>query len=338
MCVRAMKKVIEKIINNENLSEDEMRKTINTIMKGEATSCQIGGFLTALRAKGETIEEITGAVKGMRDNMLKLDMEGEFLIDTCGTGGDGGKTFNISTAVAIIAAAGVKVAKHGNRAVSSKSGSADVLEALGIKTDLSPEESIKQLKEYNMSFLFAQQYHKAMKNVGKERKELGTRTIFNLIGPLANPAPIKGQLMGLFDGDLVDKIGEVLVKLGIERGLVVHGEDGLDEITTTSSTKVCEICNGKTKVYKISPEDFGIEKVSIEEISGGTPEENAEIILSILKGEKGPKRDIVTLNAGAALFAGKKVDSINDGFVLTNALIDSGKAYKKYQQLKELVI
>ena len=176
-----------------------------------------------------------------------------------------------------------------------------------------------------------------MKNVGKERKELGTRTIFNLIGPLANPAPIKGQLMGIFDGDLVDKIGEVLVKLGIERGLVVHDEDGLDEITTTSSTKVCEICNGKTKVYKISPEDFGIEKVSIEEISGGTPEENAEIILSILKGQKGPKRDIVALNAGAALFAGKKVDSINDGFVLTNALIDSGKAYKKYQQLKELV-
>lgn len=331
-----MKEAIGKVINRENLSEDEMRKVINIIMKGDATSCQIGAFLAALRMKGETIDEIIGAVKGMRDNMVKLNIEDEYLIDTCGTGGDGGKTFNISTAVSIIAAAGgVKVAKHGNRAVSSKSGSADVLEALGIKTDLSPKESIEQIKNKNMSFLFAQQYHKAMKNVGKERREVGTRTIFNLIGPLANPAPIRGQLMGIFDGNLVGTIGEVLLNLGIEKGLVVHGDDGLDEITITDETKICEISNGGTKIYKISPEEFGIKRVSMEEISGGTPEENAETIISILKGEKGAKRDIVTLNAAAALFAGKKVDNLHDGFILANALIDSGRAYKKY---KELVI
>mgnify|MGYP004448937417 CR=1 FL=1 len=211
-----MKEVIKKLINKENLTEDEMRKVMNTIMKGEATSCEIGGFLVALRMKGETLDEILGAVKGMRDNMLQLSLNDEYLIDTCGTGGDGGKTFNISTAVSIIAASGgAKVAKHGNRAVSSKSGSADVLDVLGIATNLAMEESKNQIKEKNMSFLFAPQYHQAMKNVGKERKELGARTIFNLIGPLANPAPIRGQLMGIFDGELVEKIGQVLLNLNI---------------------------------------------------------------------------------------------------------------------------
>ena len=334
-----MKEIINKLINKENLSEDEMRGAMNLIMKGQATSCQIGSFLTALRMKGEILDEILGAVKGMRDNMTKLALEDEYLIDTCGTGGDGGKTFNISTAVSIVSAAGgVKVAKHGNRAVSSQSGSADVLEALGIPTTLSVEESKVQLQEKNMSFLFAQQYHKAMKNVAAERRELGTRTIFNLIGPLANPAPIKGQLMGIFDGHLVEKVGNVLLKLGIERGMVVHGNDGLDEITITDATKVCEVKDGKVAIYEIIPEDYGIKRVTMKDISGGTPEENSQRIISILKGKKGADRDIVIINSAAALYVGKKVDSLKDGVKLAEELIDSGKAYEKYIDLTKVKV
>lgn len=329
-----MELAIKKLVNKEDLTADEVRETINFIMKGEATSSQIGAFLMGLRMKGENFEEILGAVKGLRDNMTKLDIESETLIDTCGTGGDGGKTFNISTVVAIIAASGgVKVAKHGNRAVSSKSGSADVLEALGIKTNFDEVQGKKQLEDVGMSFLFAPNYHKAMKNVAKERRELGTRTIFNILGPLANPAPITGQLMGVFDGNLIEKIGEVLLNLGLQRAMVVYGEDGLDEITTTATTKVCEVANGKTKTYSISPEDFGIKRATLEEISGGTSEENAKIIVNILNGEKGPKRDIVILNSAAALYVGMKVDSIKDGLKLAEELIDSGKALAKYKEL-----
>lgn len=325
---------IKKLVNKEDLTAEEVRQSINLIMKGEATSSQIGGFLIGLRIKGEKFEEILGAVKGLRDNMTRLDIESAPLIDTCGTGGDGGKTFNISTAVAIIAASGgVKVAKHGNRAVSSKSGSADVLEALGIKTNFDEVQGKKQIEEVGMSFLFAPNYHKAMKNVAKERRELGTRTIFNILGPLANPAPITGQLMGVFDGNLIGDIGEVLLNLGLERAMVVYGEDGLDEITTTTKTKVCEVSRGKIESYTISPEDFGINRASIEDISGGTPEENAKIILNILNGEKGPKRDIVLLNAAAALYVGMKVDSLKEGLKLVEELIDSGKALAKYKEL-----
>lgn len=325
---------IDKLARKEDLTENESMEIMNGIINGETTSSQIGAYLMGLKMKGETVSEIVGAVKALRKNMTKVEIENEYLIDTCGTGGDGGKTFNISTVVAIIAASGgVKVAKHGNRAISSKSGSADVLKALEIKTDYSQEDGSKIINEIGMGFLFAPQYHKALKNVANERRELATRTILNLIGPLVNPAPIRGQLMGIFAGDLVEKVGEVLLELGIERGLVVHGMDGLDEITTTRETKVCEINNGKTKIYYITPEEFNMKRGSLEEIAGGEPKENADIILKILKGEKGPKRDIVVLNAAAALFVGKKVESIIEGVSIAEKLLDEGTAYKKYLQL-----
>lgn len=326
---------IKKIIDGKDLTEEESRDVINEIMRGEANNTQIGGFLIGLRVKGETPVEVLGAAKALRDNMETCDVEDtENLIDTCGTGGDGGKTFNISTTVAIVAAAGgAKVAKHGNRAVSSKSGSADVLSELGIKIDFDKETSKKRIEDMGMSFLFAQQYHKAMKNVGPARKELGTRTIFNLLGPLANPAPITGQLLGIYDEKLVRTAGEVLKGLGLDRAMVVHGDDGLDEITTTTTTTVCEVNNGEIKEYKLDPEDYGFSKIDIKEIEGGTPKENAEIIRNILKGEKGPKRDIVVLNSAAALYVSKKVDSLKEGIALAEELIDSGKAYKKLQEI-----
>lgn len=329
---------IKKIVNNEGLTEEESRFVINSIISGEVKSSQIGALLIGLRVKGETKEEILGAVKSLRENMTSIDIKNKYLIDTCGTGGDGGKTFNISTIVAIIAASGgVKVAKHGNRAVSSKSGSADVLKELGIKIYLGEIESKRAIEEAGMGFLFAPNFHKAMKNVAKERQELSTRTIFNLIGPLINPAPIKGQLLGIYDGNLVNVIGEVLLELGMERVLVVHGDDGLDEITISERTKVCEIKDGVLSSYYIKPEDFGLKRSSIEEVKGGTPKKNAEIIINILKGEKGAKRDIVLLNSGAALYVGKKVNSIKEGIELASKLIDSGKAYRKYKELISII-
>ena len=329
---------IVKIINGEDLTEDEARGVINEIMKGKANNTQIGGFLIGLRVKGETPTEVLGACKALRDNMTICNVESRsHLIDTCGTGGDGGKTFNISTAVAIVAASGgAKVAKHGNRAVSSKSGSADVLTELGIKIDNDAEKSRKLIEDKGMSFLFAQQYHKAMKNVGVARKELGTRTLFNLLGPLANPAPITGQLLGIYDEDLVETTGKVLLDLGLDRAMVVHGDDGLDEITTTTTTTVCEVSNGSTKKYKIDPTKYGFNLVDIKEIEGGTPKENAKIIIDILKGKKGPKRDIVVLNTAAALFVAKITDSLEEGITLAKELIDSGKAYEKFKEISEL--
>ena len=326
---------IKKIVVKENLTEEESRGVINEIMRGEANNTQIGGFLIGLRVKGETSTEVLGAVKALRDNMETCDVvDREHLIDTCGTGGDGGKTFNISTVVAIIAASGgAKVAKHGNRAVSSKSGSADVLSELGIKIDYDKEKSKELIEEKGMSFLFAQQYHKAMKNVGPASRDLATRTLFNLLGPLANPAPITGQLLGIYDEKLVKTAGKVLMDLGLDRAMVVHGDDGLDEITNTPTTTVCEVSNGRLKEYKIDPNDYGFSKIDIKEIEGGSPKENAEIIINILKGEKGPKRDIVVLNSAAALYVSKITDSFEDGIKLAEKLIESGKAYDKLQEL-----
>ena len=330
-----IKEAINKISIKENLSEKEARAVINEIMNKEATSSQIGAFLLGLKVKGETTEEILGAVKALRDNMVKIeDFHNEVLIDTCGTGGDGGKTFNISTACAIIAAsAGIKVAKHGNRAVSSKSGSFDVLNELGIETSLSKEESEVSLREKGMSFLFAPLYHKAMKNVANERNELKVRTIFNLIGPMSNPAPLTGQLLGVYDEKMLDMVAEVLLNLGLRRALVVHGDDGLDEITTTTTTTVCEVNNGEIKKYKINPEDFHISKSNLSDIAGGEAKENSNIIIDILKGVKGPKRDIVLINSAAALYVGEAVNSIKEGIKMASELIDSGIAYKKYKEL-----
>ena len=330
-----IKEAINKISIKENLSEKEARAVINEIMNKEATSSQIGAFLLGLKVKGETTEEILGAVKALRDNMVKIeDFHNEVLIDTCGTGGDGGKTFNISTACAIIAAsAGIKVAKHGNRAVSSKSGSFDVLNELGIETSLSKEESEVSLREKGMSFLFAPLYHKAMKNVANERNELKVRTIFNLIGPMSNPAPLTGQLLGVYDERMLEMVAEVLLNLGLRRALVVHGDDGLDEITTTTTTTVCEVNNGEIKKYKINPEDFHISKSNLSDIAGGEAKENSNIIIDILKGVKGPKRDIVLINSAAALYVGEAVNSIKEGIKMASELIDSGIAYKKYKEL-----
>ncbi|MGN0143345.1 MAG: anthranilate phosphoribosyltransferase [Clostridium sp.] len=330
-----IEEAIKKLASREKLSEDNVRDVINQIMRGEATSCQIGGFLMGLRVNGETPEQILGAVKALRDNFTPVKIENpKNLIDTCGTGGDGGKTFNISTAVAIVAASGgAKVAKHGNRAVSSKSGSADVLTELGIKTNYTKEESARVIQEKGMAFLFAPQYNGAMKNVAKERKELGTRTLFNMIGPLSNPAPLTGQLMGIYDEKMLESAGLVLKNLGLNRAMIVHGDDGLDEITTTTTTSVCELKDGELKLYKLNPEEYGIKTAKLEEIQGGTPKENAAIIVDVLKGKKGPQRDIVVLNSGAALYAAEIVDSLKEGIVKAEGLIDSGKAYAKYKEL-----
>lgn len=332
-----IKEAIAKLLNKENLTEAEMGDVMNQIMDGETTSAQKGGFLMGLKQKGETPEELLGAAKALREHTLKIDIKDkEHLIDCCGTGGDGGSTFNISTTVAIVTAAGgVKIAKHGNRAVSSKSGSLDVLNALNIKTDYSKEEAERMIEEKGMAFLFAPTYNSGMKNVAKERGELGVRTIFNMLGPLLNPAPLTGQLLGVYDESLIDTVTSVLLDLGLERAVVVHGNDGLDEITTTTKSVVCEVKDGRLTKYELNPEDYGINIVKSEDIAGGTPEENAKITLDILNGVKGPKRDIVVLNAGAALFAGKVVDSIKDGVKMAQELIDSKKALAKYNELRQ---
>jgi anthranilate phosphoribosyltransferase len=330
-----LKMVLSKIIAKEDLTEEEAYTFMNGIMKGETTDSQIGGFLVGLRMKGETIEEITGCARAMRDNAKRLILNSEYAIDTCGTGGDGGKTFNISSVSAIIAASGgVKVAKHGNRAVSSQSGSADVLTKLGININVEPDEAVKLIDEKGMAFLFAQNYHSAMKNAAAARREIGTRTIFNILGPLTNPAFVRGQTLGIFSKDLTNPVAQVLGKLGAERALVVHGVDGLDEITTTGFTYVSELKDGIVTDYKIYPDDFGIKRATAEDISGGTAKDNADIILDILKGAKGPKRDIVVINTAAALYVGKKCATIKAGVVLAEELIDSGTALRKLQELR----
>ncbi|AGK98282.1 anthranilate phosphoribosyltransferase [Clostridium pasteurianum] len=331
-----LKEAIKKISNKDNLNEEEAYSSVNEIMKGEALPSQIGAFLVGLRMKGETVEEITGAARAMRDNASVVKLESEYVIDTCGTGGDGSKTFNISTAVAIIAAAaGVKVAKHGNRAVSSSSGSADVLQELGINIDVEPEKAKKLIDEKGMAFLFAQKYHSAMKNVGPVRKELGIRTVFNILGPLTNPAFVKGQVLGVYSKELTHTLAEVLLKLGSEKAMVVHGEDGLDEITTTTTTYVSEIREGKVVDYIIEPEKLGIPLAKVEDIKGSSAKENAGIIIDILKGKSGAKRDIVVLNTAAALYVGKVAENLEQGIKLTEDIIDSGKAYKKLNELVE---
>lgn len=329
---------MKKLILRQDLTEDECKEVMEEIISGEATSSQKGGFLVGLKVKGETSQELLGAVKALRTQMITVDIEDrDHLIDCCGTGGDGGNTFNISTAVAIvIASGGAKVAKHGNRAVSSKSGSLDVLRELGIKVDYSKEESKKIIEEKGMAFLLAPSYNLGMKNVAKERLELGTRTLFNMVGPLLNPAPLTGQLMGIYDGGLIDTVGDVLLNLGLKRAMVVHGDDGLDEITTTTTTTVCEIENGKVRKYTLDPLKYGIKMAKLSEITGGEPKENARIIIDILKGEKGPKRDIVVINSAAALYVGNIVDSLGEGVKLANELLDSGKAYSKYLELRKL--
>ncbi len=329
-----IKEAISKIILRKDLDHYEAKQSMDEIMSGNSKPSQIGAFLIALRMKGETVDEITGFAESMREKANRLNIDPQYAIDTCGTGGDGGKTFNISTAVAIIAAAGgVKVAKHGNRASSSKSGSADVLKELGVEIEMDPQMVKAEIEQVGFGFLFAQKYHTAMKYVADVRRELGTRTIFNVLGPITNPAFVKGQLLGVYDKALVHPIAQVLLNLGCERAMVVHGEDGLDEITTTSRTFVSEVKDGKIRDYTIDPIDFGIPYANLEEIAGGDPQMNASIIKDIFEGKDGAKRDIVVLNAAAALYVGKAVENLKDGISMAESILDSGLAREKLDQI-----
>ncbi|MDD3224856.1 MAG: anthranilate phosphoribosyltransferase [Clostridium sp.] len=328
-----LKDNIKKLVNGEDLSEEEAYSAIDEIMGGEAKESQVGAFLMAMRIKGETVDEITGAAKAMRDKATRVKLNSKYVIDTCGTGGDGGKTFNISTAASIIAAAaGAKIAKHGNRAVSSKSGSADVLEELGVNINLDKNKAARLIDESGMAFLFAQKYHSAMKNVGPVRKQLGIRTMFNVLGPITNPAFVNGQVLGVYSEKLTNPIANVLLKLGEERAMVVFGCDGLDEITTTNLTKVSEVKDGKIIDYYIDPEKYGFKKASLTDIRGNGAKENAQIIIEILKGSKGCKRDIVILNAAAVLYVGKIAENLEEGIKIAEETIDNGLAYRKLQQ------
>lgn len=326
-----IKEAIIKIVNKEDLSFDEAYTVMNEIMNGETTPTQNAAFLAALStksAKAETTGEIAGCAKAMREHATPLDTDFD-LFEIVGTGGDNAGSFNISTTSAIVAAAGgMKVSKHGNRAASSKCGTADCLEALGVNIDEDPDKCRELLEKVGICFFFAQKYHTSMKYVGAIRKELGFRTVFNILGPLTNPAHPKRQLLGVYDEYLIEPLAKVLMELGVKRGMVVYGMDKLDEISLSAPTKVCEIKDGSLHTYEIKPEDFGLSRCKKEDLAGGDPKENAAITLSILEGEKGAKRDAVLLNAGAALYIGEKAKSIQEGINLAARLIDSKKALK----------
>ena len=327
-----IKEAIIKLTNKENLSYEEAKAVMNEIMSGEASDVQKSAYLTALTMKGETIDEITGSAEEMRNHAVQLSHEGDVL-EIVGTGGDKSDSFNISTTSSlVIASAGVPVAKHGNRAASSKSGAADVLESLGVNITISPQKSAELLQNIGICFLFAQSYHTAMKYVGPIRKELGIRTIFNILGPLVNPASANLQVMGVYDESLVEPLAKVLSNLGVKRALVVYGQDRLDEISASAETSVCEVKDGTFKSYTISPEQFGLTRCKKEELTGGTPDENAAITKAVLAGEQGARRTAVVLNAGAGLYVAGKADSIEAGVRLAEELIDSGKAEKKLEE------
>lgn len=331
-----IKEAIVKIVNKEDLTYDEAYTVMNEIMSGETTATQNAAFLAALStksARAETTDEIAGCAAAMRAHATKVDT-GMELFEIVGTGGDNAHSFNISTTSALVAAAGgMKVAKHGNRAASSQCGTADCLEALGVNIQQSPEKCIELLKKVGMCFFFAQKYHASMKYVGAIRKELGFRTVFNILGPLTNPGSPSMQLLGVYDDYLVEPLAQVLVNLGVKRGMVVYGQEKLDEISLCAPTTVCEIRDGWFRTTVIAPEDFGFQRCTKKDLRGGTPAENAEITRSILKGERGHKRNAVLMNAGAALYIGGKAQSIKEGVALAGDLIDSGKAMKVLEQL-----
>lgn len=333
-----IKEAIVKIVNKEDLTYDEAYTVMNEIMSGQTSETQNAAFLAALStksARAETTDEIAGCAAAMRAHATRVET-GMELFEIVGTGGDHAQSFNISTTAALVAAAaGMKVAKHGNRAASSQCGTADCLEALGVNIHQNPKKCLELLKEAGMCFFFAQEYHTSMKYVGAIRKELGFRTVFNILGPLTNPGTPTMQLLGVYDEYLVEPLAQVLLDLGIRRGMVVYGQDKLDEISMSAATTVCEIRDGWFRTFVFTPEEFGFERCSKEDLKGGTPKENAEITLAILKGEKGPKRNAVLLNAGAALYIGEKADSIKAGIALAEELIDSGKALDTLYRLIE---
>lgn len=332
-----IKEAISKVVEGYYLTQAEAATAMNEIMNGESTPSQIASFITALRMRGETVDEITGCAKVMREKVTRIRTNADLLVDTCGTGGDSSHTFNISTISAIVAAgAGLSIAKHGNRAVSSQSGSADVLKALGVNIEADADKVAKCIDEIGIGFLFAPLLHPAMKHAIGPRREIGIRTIFNILGPLTNPAGAKAQVLGVYNFKLTELVANVLKNLGSEHVFVVHGSDGLDEITITGKTYVTELKNNQLQSYIIEPEDFGISRADKTSLIGGSAEENAQIALKILEGEKGPRRDIVLLNASAAIVAGGKASDIKEGIELAEESIDSGKAMQKLELLRKL--
>lgn len=330
-----IKEAIAKAADKIHLTESEAETIMREIMEGEATPAQIAAYLTALRMKGETVEEITGSARIMREKAVQIRVNDPLVVDTCGTGGDRMNTFNISTTAAfVVAGAGITVAKHGNRSVSSSSGSADVLKALGVNIDRPPEKAEESLNSIGIGFLFAPLFHGAMKHAVGPRREIGIRTLFNILGPLTNPAKASIQVLGVYDRELTDLIAQVLINLGTRRCFCVCGLDGLDEITITGRTKICEGKEGKVKCYYVEPKDFGLPVGRLKDIEGGTPEDNARITLDILRGQKGPRRDIVLLNAAPALVGAGKAPSLGEGIRLAAEAIDRGLAMEKLEALR----
>ncbi len=331
-----IKEAISALVAGRSLAADEAAQVMEEIMQGEATPAQFGAFVTALRLKGETVDEIVGLARTMRARAIQVIADGP-VVDTCGTGGDGSHTFNISTAAAFVAAgAGLKVAKHGNRAMSSQCGSADVLEALGVKIDLNAEQVQRCLKEVGIGFMFAPAFHPAMKYAAVPRREIGIRTVFNILGPLTNPAGARAQVLGVADESLVEKMASVLQQLGCHHALVVHGQDGLDEITISGETRVCELKGGRIESYSINPGDLGLSGASQDSLKGGSAKENAEMLRNILTGAQGPRRDVVLMNTAAVLLAGDKVETLRQGVELAQEATDSGYALSKLEQLVKL--
>ena len=331
-----IQQAISNIVSGQDLSADDATQVMEEIMTGEATSAQFGAFVTALRLKGETSEEIAGMAQVMREKALHVQSAGD-LVDTCGTGGDGAQTINISTIAAFVAVgAGLKVAKHGNRAMTSACGSADVLEAAGVKIDLGPEGVERCIQEVGMGFMFAPTFHPAMRFASSPRREIGIRTVFNILGPLTNPAGARSQVLGIADGALGEKMVRVLQHLGSQHALVVHGEDGLDEVSIAAPTRIWELKEGKIDSYSLTPEDLGLTRASHDAIRGGSANENVVAMKLVLSGQKGPRRDVVLLNATAALVAGDAVKDLRQGIAVASETIDSGKAMEKLHALAEL--
>lgn len=329
-----IQKGIQKIIGGSDLTRGEAAALMAEIMEGKATGAQFGSLVTALRMKGETIEEVTGFAETMRRYASRVTTDESNLLDTCGTGGDGAHTFNISTASAIVAAAGgIRVAKHGNRAASSKSGSADVLEALGVNITLNNQQAARCLDQVGLCFMFAQVFHQSMKHAAMPRKEIGIRTVFNLLGPLTNPAGADRQLLGVFDRSKTELMAHVLRQLGLRRAMVVASHDGLDEISISAPTQVTELKKGDIATYDLTPDDLGLRASGIEAIAGGDAQTNAEIIRAILRGDRGPYRDVVLANAGACFYVSEHCSTLQEGVKLAAAAIDSGRASEKLQQL-----
>jgi anthranilate phosphoribosyltransferase len=328
---------IQSVIDKKNLSNDEMRDVMQNIMTGECTNAQIAGFLVGLRSKGETVDEITAAAHVMRELASRVHINHENLIDTCGTGGDGSNTFNISTTAAfVVAAAGGYVAKHGNRSVSSKSGSADVLETAGVKLELTPEQVAQCVEEIGIGFMFAPMHHSAMKHAIVPRKELGVRTVFNVLGPLTNPAGASRQVLGVFSHDWLETLANVLKNLGSEQVMIVHSEDGMDEISISAATNVAELKDGEINTYKIEPEQFGMQRADISSLAVEDVEESFKVMQAVLDNQGGPTQDIVLLNAGAAIYTAGIEDSLDAGIASARKAIESGSARAKLDELAKL--